>query len=567
MQNKKTIPPIRPFIRFTIPLLLPLLILSCTSRPVEKQELVIGVSQDYRATDVFSHKGFNCLVFETLIKMDQNGTFGPLLAQSWEKSTDGRHYTFYLRKDVRFSDGTPLTADQVKAAMFYKHNRERKRGPAGGFRKGGADGNAGPETGSPGRRPSARGEESDINRAYGTFDNRRYNLPDWSCFSSIDVLDPHTIRFNLARPYTLFLDELASTHSYPVLKIDDSEAVTGYIGTGPFKIETLERTRYMTLIRNDQYWQGPVEIQRIRLKVIPDPETRAMALEAGEIDLTGYDHFDNIPNEAVVRLKSLPRLTVKTLGNAWQPSVSYIAINARKPPFQDPAVRRALAMAMDTAPIQTLISETGRILDSPFPDGHPLRRPGLDRQPFNRAEARRLLKGAGWTDGDGDGILDKDGRPLELTLTFSFFDPQYKTIAEMVQAQLRDIGVKLTLNMVELGAHITVMRNGAYDLAFWPMMRYHMFFYTGHPSWLNVYSSPELDNAFLQYLHGNDAGLRKAAVQKTQELIGNSFVFPLFFERFDVVAWNHEVLKNFTPLPIGWDLSMGLWQSGWASRP
>ncbi|SDU41606.1 ABC transporter substrate-binding protein [Desulfobacula phenolica] len=553
----------KPVIQSIAILILPLFFLSCNNKQMEtKKELVIGVSQDYRATDVFSHKGFNCFVFETLVKMDTKGTIRPFLAESWKKSADGRHYTFYLRKDVRFSDGTPLTADQVKDAMFYKQTRKRKRGPARGIQaKRPSEGYNGKEESALKNSNPGKNSSPGIDNNYSTFDNERYNLPRWSSFSSIDIIDEHTIRFNLPRPYTLFLSELATTHSYPVLKPAASEEVTGYIGTGPYKIDVHKRTQYMILVKNDQYWQGSVNIERIRLKVIPDAETRAIALEAGEIDITGYDHFDKIPNESVTRLKYLPSITVTTMGNVEQPSVSFIAINDKKDPFQNPAVRKALAMAIDVKQIETLISETGSVIAGPFPQKHELCNPAVNRPLFDKTAAKQLLSEAGWTDHDQDGILEKDGNPLAMTLTFSFFDPQYKIIAEMVQAQLRNIGVQVRLNMVELGTHITVMRNGEYDLAFWPLMRYHMFFYTGHPSWLNVYSNPELDASFLQYLHGNSEKERKNAVYKTQELIQKSYVFPVFFERFDVIAWNHDVLKDFEPLPVGWDLSMYLWKS------
>ena len=269
---------------------LSLMLFSCEKKQqVSGKELVIGVSQDYRATDVYSHKGFNCLIFETLVKMDKRRKVIPLLAKSWEISEDGKHYTFHLRKDVTFSDGTSLTAQQVKESMSYKNTRRSKREPKG----------------RPENTKSGGGNAGDIKREYSTFDNERYNVPGWYSFKSINVIDDHTLRFNLPLPYTLFLSELATTHMYPVLKVDDSEEVTGYIGTGPYKIDEHKRTRYMILVKNENYWQGDVGIDRVRLKVIHDAETRAIALEAGEIDITGYDHFDKIPNESVARVKDL----------------------------------------------------------------------------------------------------------------------------------------------------------------------------------------------------------------------------------------------------------------------
>lgn len=525
-------------------------------------ELVIGVSQDFRATDVFSHKGFNCLVFQTLVKTGADGSIQPLLADSWEVNEDGTSYTFHLNKKAVFSDGTPVTARGVKASFLYKQTQKRKRGPG----RPAGPGSGGPPGGPPqakpegARPPSSKGDEG-LNKEYGVFDNQRYNLPQWYAFQSMDEIDDHTLRFNLPRPYTLFLSELATTHMYPVLKADDAEPVTGYIGTGPYRIDTFKRTQYMTLVRNEHFWQGKPAIDRIRLKVIPDAETRAIALEAGEIHMTGYDHFDKIPNESVLRLQALPNVTTHRMTSMDHPSMSYIAVNDRKPPFTDKDVRQAICLAIDRDPLDRVMSETGRTTHGPFPQDYTDYVSDIDSVPFDPEQARRLLATAGWADSDQDGIIEKDGQRLSLTLCFNSFDPQYKTVAEIVQAQLKAVGIELKLQMMELGAHITVMRDGTYDLALWPMMRYHMFFYTGHPSWLNVYHSPELDEAFAGYLHGGDESLRLQAMAQTQRLIVSSRVFPLFFERYDVVAWNHAYLKNFEPQPLGWDLSMGLWKA------
>jgi ABC-type transport system substrate-binding protein len=541
--------------RALVLLLVTMLLTACTSKPQDAgTELTIGVSQDYRATDVFSHKGFNCLVFQTLVKMDAAGRIQPLLAESWEVGQDGKSYLFHLRKDVVFSDGTPLTASQVKESMLYKQSRKRKRGPARGAGRR-------PEA-PPGQNRPARGQDDEqINREYSTFDNQRYNLPNWYAFQSIEVIDDHTLKFHLAAPYTLFLNELATTHMYPVMKADESEPVTGYIGTGPYKIGEWKRTQYMILVKNEHFWQGEVTINKIRLKVIPDPETRAIALEAGEIHLTGYDHFDKIPNESVIRLKNIPSVTVKRMAVVEHPTVSFLAINYKKAPFTHPDVCRAIALAIDRTPIDTVMTETGRAINGPFPQDHAFYNSGIVPPRFDPDQARRLLNLAGWSDSDQDGILDKGGKPFSITLCFNSFDPQYKTIAEIIQAQLKAVGIELKLQMMELGAHITTMRNAEYDLAMWPMMRYHMFYYTGHPSWLNVYNSPQLDNAFFRYLHGADEQESLRALAQTQLLIMESQAFPLFFERFDVVAWNHDVLKRFDPQPLGWDLSMGLWKA------
>ncbi len=550
----------------TLLVLLPTLFSCEKKQQIPREELIIGVSQDYRSTDVYSHKGFNCLVFQPLVKTDEKGKITPFLAESWELSEDGKHYLFHLRKDVTFSDGTPLTAYQVKESMFYKKTRGRKRGHKRGSRgetqKGAEYKKSWEESkGSSKNKKPWESNAGDINPEYSAFDNERYNLPRWYCFESIDVFDNHTLQFNLSQPYTLFLNELATTHAYPVLKVDNSEEVTGYIGTGPYKIVEHKRTQYMIFVKNENYWQGDVGINRIRLKVIHDADTRAIALEAGEIDMTGYDHFDKIPNESVARLRNLPDVTIKTMSALDQPSVSYIVINYNKEVFKNPDVRKAIALAINRKEIDKVMSETGRTINGPFPAVHKLYNSDIETIAFDPDKAKSLLSRAGWADKNNDGIFDKDGETFSVGLTFSSFDPQYKVVAEIVQAQLKKVGIEVKLEMLELGAHISVMRNAGYDLAFWPVMRYHMFFYTSHPSWLNVYNSQPLDEAFARYLHIKDEEENIKAVRETQRLIQESYVFPLFFERFDVVAWNHKRLKNLEPLPLGWDLSMELWKA------
>lgn len=534
------------------------------------EELIIGVSQDYRATDIFSHKGFNCLVFETLVKMDANGEFTPLLAESWEKSPDGLQYTFRLKKGVKFSDSSAVTAEKVKESMFYRLNRKPKRSPRGG--RGEGDESEKGRPGKPGGRPGggkpgegggrpAWLDDPEINTDYSTFDNRRYNLPKWSSFVSIDVLDEHTIRFNLPRPYNGFLNEIATTHMYPVVKIDESEEVTGYIGTGPYVIGEYVKTQYMTLVPNEHFRDGPANIRTIKLRVIPDPETRAIALQAGEIHIDGYDNFDKIPDQSITLLRDMKNIEVKRLKNVENPSVSYLALNYRKEPFSDIRVRRAVSLALNRSDIEKVISETARILDGPWPEDHRFFNPGIPKTSYDPKRARQLLVSAGWKDIDGDGVVEKNGQPLSVRVTFSLFDPQYKIMAEVIQAQLKAAGIDVKIEVVDLGTHIMTMRNRDYDMAFWPMMRYKMFFYTGHPSWLNVYSSSDLDEAFETYLHSNNKEVMMSGMMDTQMLITESCVFPLFFERFNIVAWNKKVLGDFEPLPIGWDLSINLWQA------
>lgn len=498
-----------------------------------KDALVIGIARDWRVSDVWSHKGFNCLVFETLISRDKNGGYIPLLAEDWEKSADGMHYTFHIKKGITFSDGTFLTAQHIKESFGYREKSKNRAKFLKSSRKG--------------------------NWQENWFDSETYNLPRWSTINSIDVLDDYTVRFNLRQSYTLFLDELTTTHMSPILKLSPDEEVTGFIGTGPYKIIEHKRTQYLLLAKNPKYWQGEVCILKIILKVIPDAQTRAIALEAGDIDLTGIDHFDRIPLAMIPQLKS-QGLYVKRLSGV-EPSVSYLVLNYQRNPFIDLNARKAIYLAIDKNKIDSVINESARSIAGPVPQGHPLYNPKTKYIDKNPIEAKRLLAEAGWRDSNGDGVLDKNGKNFSVTLSFNYFDPLYKVIGEIIQAQLKEIGMDVKLRLMELGTHVNLMRNKEFEIAFWPQMRYHMFYYSKHIPWLNLYQSAKLDDAFDHYLHSNNSEKGMEAAYRTQEIIVESYAMPFFFENYSVVAWNDGRLKDFEPLPLGWNLCMGLWKT------
>lgn len=488
--------------------------------------LLIGISRDWRVGDPWSHKAFNCLIFETLITRDKNGKLIPLLAESWEKNSGGKHYTFHIRKGITFSDGTSLTAQLVKEA--FGHREKRKLGN---------------------RRDSAEKQNDEFPR-----------YPRRSMIKSIDVLNEYTIRFNLEKPYVLFLNELAATHMRPILKPSPDEKIIDFIGTGPYRIIAHKRTQYYTLMKNDSYWQGNVNIKKIIFRVIPDSQTRSIALEAGDIDITGIDPFSKIPMETVPGLKKIPKICLKRLFRD-EPSVGYLVLNYRKEPFINSNVRKAIRLSIDRKKIDGVIGEVAGSINGPIPETHYLYNTNIKYIDRDIDKARALLTGAGWNDTNGDGILDRNGNKFTVRLSFDYFNPLYKIIGEIIQAQLRDVGITVKLRLLESGAHQDSLRNQEFEMAFWPQMGYHMFYYSKTSYWLNMYQNDELDEAFTEYLFTNDFEKSRRAMHRTQQIIVENAVMPFFFQNFDVVAWNNERLKNFEPLPLGWNLCMNLWRA------
>ena len=561
--------------------------------------LIIGIARDWRACDIWLHRGENCLVFETLIKRDKEGGYIPFIAESWEKSEDGQDYTFRIKKGVTFSDGTKVTAYHVKESFLYIEKSKERLKTANGYpehyqnqgrNKEGDNGDNGNKGDKGDNKENGDKEDSDkglVDKGLvgkglvgkglvdeglvgkglignglidnGLIDNVAYNLPRWSEISSVEILDEYTIRFHLEQPYNLFLDELATTHISPILKPTPDEKVPGFIGTGPYIICEQKGTQDVLLVKNLHYWRGEVKIPRICLKVIPDPKTRVSALKTGDIDLTGIDSIDQIPLDMIPKLKS-SHLSVEKLSSI-DPAVHYLALNYQEKLFADINVRKAIAMTISQNKINDLIHESALSIDGPVPQNNALYNHQIMRRRNNVSGARQMLAEAGWTGRSADGTIMKDGKKFSVTLLCNCSDPIYKAVAEGIQTQLQGVGIAVRVQHVELGEQIERMRNKTFEMALWPQMRYPMFYYTKCPSWLNVYQSTELDDAFSVFLHSNDPDESRQAFYTTQELITDSCVQPLFFEVFNVVAWNNTRLLEFEPFSLSWNLDMDLWKA------
>jgi len=514
---------------------------SCTrrGRKHSPDTLIIGIARAWHACDIWLHRGENCLVFETLIRQDKKGGYIPFLAESWEKSADGQDYTFRIKEGITFSDGTRVTAYNVKESFVYVE-KSKKEGIS--------------------ERGGNRGDHGSDNKEW--VDKPAYSLPRWSSIDSVEVLDEYTIRFHLQQPYNLFLDEMATTHMSPVLKpshVQDEKA-PGFIGTGPYIVCEQEGAGSVLLVKNPHYWQGEVKIPRIYLKVIPDPKMRVAALETGDIDMTGIDSVDQIPLEMIPQLKT-GNFAVEKL-SSLDPSVHALVLNYQKEPFTDINVRKAIAMTISQNKINDLIHESALSIDGPVPQGSVLFNTRILRRRNNVSGARQTLAEAGWTERSADGTIMKEGKRFSVTLLCNCSDPVYKAVAEGVKNQLQKVGIAVQVQHAEVSEQAERMRNKTFDMALWPQMRYPLFYYTRSPSsWLNIYQSPQLDDAFSVFLYSNDPTESMQAFYTTQELITDSHVQPLFFEVFNVVAWNKKRLLEFEPLPLGWNLGMDLWKA------
>ncbi|MBI4277715.1 MAG: ABC transporter substrate-binding protein [Armatimonadetes bacterium] len=343
-------------------------------------------------------------IFEPLIVRDpQDRTFKPWLATAWEVSPDGRAYTFRLRRDVKFHDGTPFNAEAVKFNMDRTHN------PALASRCGGC--------------------------AVGFYD-------------SSEVVDQYTVRIRLKQPWAPFLDAMSLFYRMvspaQVRRVGDQDLGRRPVGTGSFRfVEWVPNDRIVLERNPDHTWAPPIfrnkgaaYVERVHVRIITEPTTRVTALEAGEVHVATA-----VPPQDFARLSRDPRYQAIIGIQSGVPFV--FAVNVTKRPTDELAVRQALNYGIDREQIARAVFgplqpfgayKPAYTLLSSITWGYDK---GTEMYQHDATRARELLEQAGWKPGP-DGIRQKGGERLEARLV-----SWERGAPEVMQAQLRRIGLDL----------------------------------------------------------------------------------------------------------------------------
>jgi peptide/nickel transport system substrate-binding protein len=364
-------------------------------------------------------------VYDPLVWLAPDGEFVPGLAKSWDISEDGLTYTFQLRDDVTFHDGTPFNAEAVRFSL------DRIVDPETASRK--ARGMLGPYAGT-------------------------------------EVVDDDTVRIRFTEPYAPFLASLSTV--YLAMVSPDAVAEWGdeyqfhQVGTGPFIFEEYVPKDRLTLVRNPDYdWapsffdhKGPARLDQVTFRFYTDPATRALALESGEADVMG-----EIPPQDAVRLDENVEYTLMPVPVPGQP-LQFFA-NTQRSPLDDVRVRQALIYAINRpAIVQTVFEKYSPAAYGPLNRSTFAYDPGVEGlYPYDPQQAAALLEEAGWTDTDADGIRDRDGETLELeTILMSWgYIPE---VAQILQDQLQQVGVSIESRQMTFSNALGEVAEGNYDL-------------------------------------------------------------------------------------------------------
>jgi len=355
----------------------------------------------------FNSEILGALITDSLVKYDANLEPKPRLAESWQVSGDGLVWTFRLRDGVRWQDGTPVTADDV----VFTVNKVR--------------------------------EPATESRSY---------LPAFQDLVTIEARDARTVQATYRAPYADVLD----AWTLPILpahlagkepNLLTSEYARKPVGCGPYRLARAEPGKEYALEPNADYWDGPPDNGGIVFRVIPSERTAYDALLRGDIDLMPVNGDLFAESEGAASARPLSRFVF------WRLGVFYISWNqdGSNPFFGDARVRRAMIQALDRPQF------AARVL-------HGLAKPAITTYPpesmwadhslapwsFDAAESKRLLAEAGWTDSDGDGVVDRDGVPFRFTLMYPVSAQELvERIAVWIQQSLTDAGVGVSLEKLE----------------------------------------------------------------------------------------------------------------------
>lgn len=387
------------------------------------QELVFVNYRDIRDLNPHLYAGemyAQSILYDTLVSITEDGYEG-CLAESWTISEDGKIYTFKIRDGVTFSDGTVCDANAILANF------------------------------------NAIIENKD----------RHTWLEMMNLLVGVSAPDDHTFVIELSEAYYPMLTELGCIRPFamipPNCMINGStkDGVSGYIGTGPYVLTDFETDQYAVFERNENYWGEKPEIERITVKVIPDNQTRIMALESGEIDLIfGKNMLDA---DAISQYVDSDKFEV-ALSNPT--STRHIVLNTTNEILSDTAVRQALQHATNrTAISEGIFYGLEQPADTLYAATVPYCDVELTPYEYSTETASSMLDEAGWIMGSS-GIREKGGKKLELDLLYNSDSVTEKTISEYLQSEYLKLGISLNIHGEEEQSYRDNMKAGNFDMVF-----------------------------------------------------------------------------------------------------
>lgn len=470
------------------------------------------------------------LIFDTLVWKDASGENIPWLAESWKSSEDGLTWTFTLRDGVKWHDGQPLTADDVVFTFRYFAVKPNP-----------------------------------------------WSSAAVDVIKEIERVDERTVRLTLTRSYAPFLRNVIG--SIPIIpehvweQVEDPKKFVdekALIGSGPYRLISYNKAEGAYLYEaNDDFWLGPPYVERIEMVPVGD---ELLALKQGEVDEAGISGIVSAATQDLVKaFQEDERFDIITAPGEWN-LVLYFNME-RGVPFSDKSFRQAVAYALD---LQTMVNQVlfGDGLPG-TPGGlapsNPWMNPDIKPYPYDPGKAKALLEEAGYVDSDGDGVLETpDGKPLKIELLYAnWYSPRP---AEMIKTWLADVGIEITLKLVDRVTSDQLTSEGQYEMALVgfggrggdpDMLRTQLSSQSKSPSFTRVrgYHNERFDELVAKQLAEIDEEARREMVYEIQAILAEDVpTIPLYhpnrneiFDKTVLDAWYFTPGGFASGIPMAWN--------------
>ena len=432
-------------------------------------------------------------------------------------SRDGKTITYHLRRDAKWSDGVPFTADDVRFSVDVVRNPANNEGTHLGF--------------------------DQIDR--------------------VEVPDQYTVVFRMLRPYSgFYVNFFSSGGANPCVlpkhlldklaNINDAPYNALPVGIGPFKYVSWKRADSVEMVPDPLYFGRKPRLRRVIFKIIPDRNTTLTQLTTHEIDL-----WAALPAAFFDRARSLPG--VATIRQASY-GFNHVDFNLEHGALRDPVVRRALRLAIDRAVIREKIRHgVGILQETPFAPGHPFH-VDLPRVPFDVAAANRMLDAAGWKRG-ADGVRAKNGERLEFNVAIGVGLPDTDAILEIIRPSWAEIGAHFDVRHYPSPLYFApaqtggILYSGKYDVSL------YAWFTNPNGDLTNLYACDRIppkgqnvprycnrtaDAAMRRFIATYDLAEQRAASRVLQDALYRDVPTIVLDAREDVYAFNDD-LRDFHP--------------------
>ncbi len=365
--------------------------------------------------------------FECLTRFSDKNEVEPCLAEKWDVSSDGKTYTFHLRKGVKFHNGREFTAEDVKYSWERALN---------------------PHTAS----PQAANYLSGIVGLADVVKGTKPNL------TGVTVLDTNTVKVEIDKPRAYFPGMLTMPQDSivckeAVAKTDWKVTADSFIGTGPFKLEAYKPGQQISLVAFDDYWGGKPILTRIEMQVILDKQTAYDNFKTGALDV-----FPDMPANFYAIDRDRKQLQAEYRVSPYA-LMRYVGLQeTRQPLFKNPDIRNAIAKAIDREEILNVAYKSiGSIASGVLPDGVPMRGALPPALQYDKVAAAALLAKAGFPGGKGFPAL---------TLSYIQKEPEVEAVAVIIRRNLKEnLGIEVSISAREAGEFYAA--ENKHSLEFW----------------------------------------------------------------------------------------------------